>query len=168
LLGEGGDDGVMTGVILLLVLAIAVVALIGLVNLILRANADHERDGLFGEDPRARRLEIEALAALASADHEQATRISLAAMVDQLDRLAFDGVPLVGSAPTSEWGWWLLRFGDGTELRVQVGDPRAMTRARNLASREPIVVTRVVPHADSAVVELSSPRHRPVRVALRS
>ena len=158
----------MTGVILLLVLAVAVVALIGLLNLILRAHADHERDGLFGDDPRSRRLEIEALAAMVTADQEQATRASLAAMVEQLDRLAFAGVPLAESVPTSEWGWWLLRFGDGTELRVQVGDPRAMARARSLAAREPIVVSRVLPHADSAVVELASPRHRPLRVALRS
>jgi hypothetical protein len=157
----------MTGVVLLLVLAVGVVSLIVLANLIGIANADHERSGLFGAGPRHRRLEVEALTALVADDQEQTARSALSMVVTELDRLCFAGVPLARCSPTREFGWWQLAFRDGTDLLVQVGDPRAMTRARALVEREPIVVSRVQVHPDSAVVELSSPRHRPLRVALR-
>jgi hypothetical protein len=157
----------VTGVVLLLVLAIGWVAVIALANLIGSANAEHERAGRFGSSARSRRLEVEALAALVADDQEQTARATLAAMVTQLDRLAFTGIPLGDCAPTREFGWWILHFRDGTTLRVQVGDPRTMTKVRVLAGKESIVVSRVQLHPDSAIVELSSPRHRPLRVALR-
>jgi hypothetical protein len=158
----------MTGVVLLLVLAIGAVSLLVVVNAIDISNEQHERSGLFGDGPRARRLEVEALDALVAADESMANRTTLAQMVEAFDRLAFAGTPLIDTSPTREWGWWTLRFADGTELRVQVGDPRTMSKVRNLATKETIVVARVHPHVDSAVVELVSPRHRPLRVALRS
>lgn len=158
----------MTGVALLLALAIGVVSLIAVANLIGMANAGHERSGLFGDDPRRRRLEVEALDALVASDTEESSRARLVATIEQLDRLSFAGVPLVAASPTSEWGWWALRFEDDTELSVQVGDPRTMNRVRSLAAKESIVVSKVHVYPDSAVVELSSPRHRPLRVALRS
>jgi hypothetical protein len=160
--------GPMTGVALLLVLAVGVVSLIAVWNVIAIAQAQHEREGLFGEAPRARRLQVEALTALIDEEISKAAHEALVAMVAEFDRLAFAGTPLASASPTAEWGWWRLRFVDGTDLTVQVGDPRSMHKVRSLLPKETIVVRRVHPHPDSAVVELASTRHRPVRVALRS
>lgn len=157
----------MTGVVLLLVIAIGLVSLIAVWNVIAAAQARHERDGLFGEAPRTRRLEIEALTALLHDEGDASVRSAHVAMIEAFDRLAFAGTPLAAATPTAEWGWWTLRFEDGTVLRVQVGDPRTMNKVRSLVARETIVVRRVHPLPDSAVVELASTRHRPLRVALR-
>jgi hypothetical protein len=158
----------MSGVILLLVLAIGAVTLIGLANLVGASNQQHERAGLFGIERRARRLEIEALDAHLAGDGHGDRVTSLSEMVAVLDRLAFGGVPIESCRTTPSFGWWLVKFRDGTELCVQVGDPRIMVRAGALAAKEPVVVARVDPRADSAVVELAAPRHRPLRVALRA
>jgi hypothetical protein len=158
----------MSGVILLLVLSIGTVSIIVLATLISAANEDHERAGLFGRERRIHRLEIEALAAHLDAERRQAEMSSLSEMVAALDRVAFAGVPIERCSATAAHGWWNVRFRDGTELCVQVGDPRVMVRAGRLAAKEPVVVAGVEPRGDSAVVELTAPRHRPLRVALKA
>jgi hypothetical protein len=161
----------MTGVILLIVISVGVVTLIAIVNLAIAAREDHEAAGLYGRDLRHQHLASQTLADELTDGELRAELRCLAAVVAALDRVAFHGVPLERCAPQSgvaPGDVWSLSFRDGTVVVVRAIDRRAMERATTMAAREPVVVGRVHPFGDTALVELTSPRHRSLRVAVRA
>jgi hypothetical protein len=158
----------MSGVVFLLVISIGLVSIIAVGNAIAIANEGHERAGLLGNDLRRHHLELATLTAQIAEEETRAELASLGEMVAALDRVAFAGVPLAQVAPANDPGWWAVTFRDGTALCVRAANPRLLLRANQLASRDPLVVTKVHPSGDAALVELATPRHRSLRVALRA
>lgn len=155
----------MAGIALLLACSVGVVAVIALVNLIQVANEDHERNGLFGVELHQHHLDMVGLADSLAHGRERDELVSLAELVAVLDRVVFSGTPLKSCERTDD-GAWALVFHDGTTVLARVANPRAMVRAQRLAAKESVVVSRVQPSGAVAVVELGSPRHPPLRVAL--
>lgn len=158
----------MSGVILLLAVSFALVAVIAIANLALVARVDHERRGLYGQALARHHGEVAALSAELGEVETRSELVELARMIDALDRAAFAGVPIATCRPAGDEGVWQVVFRDATMLTVRAADRRALSRANGLAAREPVVVGRVLPQGDAAVVELHSPRHRPLEVAFRA
>ncbi|MFP3906982.1 MAG: hypothetical protein ACLFRV_10280 [Acidimicrobiales bacterium] len=158
----------MSGVIFLLAISFALVAVIAIANLAQVARVDHERRGLYGQALSRHHGEVAALSAELADDETRSELVSLARMIDALDRAAFAGVPIATCTPAGEQGVWQVVFRDATVLTVRAADRRTLSRANGLAAREPVVVGRVLPQGNTAIVELRSPRHRPLEVAFRA
>lgn len=158
----------MSGVLFLLALSLALVSVIVVANLAALARAHHERSGLYGRALHRHHAEVAALGAELAADEQRDELVSLARMIDALDRAAFAGVPIEHCARVGDPGLWTVGFRDGTTLTVRAADARTLRRVNGLAAREPLVVGRVRPEGATAIVELVSTRHRPLRVALRA
>lgn len=162
----------MTGVVFLIVISLGLVTLIAVVNLAWVTRADHEAAGLYGNDLRHQHLASQTLTAELADGEQRAELRCLAAVVAALDRVAFHGIPLDrcsrGPGADRNDEVWSLTFRDGTVVVVRALDRRAMERATAMAAKEPLVVGRVHPFGDTALVELASPRHRSLRVAVRA
>lgn len=158
----------MSGVLFLFALSLGLVSVIVVANLAVAARADHERSGLYGRPLHRHHAEVAALGAELASDERRDELVSLARLIDVLDRAAFAGVPIDACAPVGDGGLWSVTFRDGTKLTVRAADERTLRRANGLAAREPLVVGRVRPRGDTAVVELVTTRHHPLRVALRA
>ena len=158
----------MTGVFFVLVVCLGAVAvlMIGAVSSISRTT--HQRSGLYGRELRRWHEESEALVAELAEETARAELRALSQVVVTLDRVAFAGVPVSGVRRAATPGWWEVSFRDGTSLCVRPDNPKVMGRVNTLASTDPLVVSRVRPHGATAVVELATPRHHSLQVALRT
>lgn len=137
------------------------------VSLLVRASqVEHERAGYFGRAAQRRQLEADADVSEVAAILERSDREALSSIVDELDRLAFGGVPLRSVAPVGSEGAWILLFRDGSAVAVHTSDARALRRAAALARRDALVVGTVHPLGDAVVVGLRTPHHAPLQVAL--
>lgn len=163
--GVGKDDEV-TGLILLMVLALGAAAVFGVALVVKTSNAEHERNGLFGYEIKDAHDRWTAIDRDLDAEVARAELEALAALVVVLDQAAHSGLPVTGIVPV-EGGAWQVAFRDGSVVWVRAVDARSMHRANAMAAAGPLVVSRVHPSGTQAVVDLVSPRHAPLRVALR-
>lgn len=156
----------MQGVAFLLAVCVAGVTVFGVSLLVRSSQREHERAGYFGRAAQRRHLDAEADVSEIAAIVERSDRQALSEMVEQLDRLAFAGVPLRTATPVGRRDTWSLLFRDGTAVVVHTTDGRALRRATALARRDALVVSTVHPLGDAVVVALRTPHHAPMRVAL--
>ena len=155
----------MQGVVFLLAVCIAG-ALVAAIAVLMRwSRASDERAGYYGRMAQRRHQEADADASTIAAIVARSDRDALAGIVETLDRLAWVGVP-VASVRSLGGGSWSLGFRDGTSVEARAHDVRALRRARDLARRDALVVSQVHPLEDAVVVQLRTPHHEPLKVAL--
>lgn len=158
----------MQGVTLLLVLCLAGLIGAGIVAAATLTRPLNERAGYYGRAARMRHAQADDDATTVAGIVALSDIGDLARMVADLDALAWRGVPLASVRQVPDLDQWVLDFRDGTSIVARVDDARAMRRAGSLASRDALVVARVQPLGTAALVDLCTPRHGPVKVALRA
>ena len=155
----------MQGVAFLLAICVAA-ALVAAVAVMVRwSRLSDERAGYYGRAVQQRHQQAADDSSTIAAILARSDRDALAAITVELDRLAFAGVPLERVVPHGDESW-VLAFRDGTQLQVHAHDARALRRAGELARRAALVVAVVHPLDDAVVVQLRTPHHEPLRVAL--
>lgn len=150
-----------------MVLALGGAAAFGVALLVKASNAEHERNGLFGLEVKMAHAAWSEIDRDLEASVNQTELEALAAMVAAFDRASHSGVPVVAVTSTGVVGAWEVSFRDGTTIPVRADDTRSMLRANTMAAHGPLVVSRVHPAGSLALVDLSTPRHPSLRVALR-